>query len=137
MIIGWKIWFVDVPQKIREDLKDKDKEDKKGKVNAQIQTYLSDSTEWTDLPKDGCLGMILFEDTIVGNVHRRTVLTNADYYFMDENGVFGTDVDNRERKTRQDIYARYNKPYIIRGIWTDDDTYHAIHEEILATERLA
>jgi len=64
MIVGWKAWFVDVPHQ------------------HSLLWYSSKTNEFEDLPQDGCLGIITFEDGLKPDVNRmRGFLSGYDYYF--------------------------------------------------------
>ena len=88
----------------------------------------SENYSFKDLPDDGALGLITFESELKPDgFYKRNIYKGYDYYFeaIGANGViYGCDLDSRERCTRQDILKRYNKPVVIRGIWTDTDTMH-------------
>jgi hypothetical protein len=111
-IIGWKAWFVTVPQ---------------GK---DILCFHSEEIAYKDLPRDGCLGFVVFEDKRKPDGYRkREFQTGSDYYFK-AGDIYGRDIDSRERDTPTDIAKRYTDPIIIRGIWTDDETMATVQEEM-------
>lgn len=116
MIIAWKAWFVTVP------------------MQEAPLSYTSDDCDWAELPNDGCLGVVLFEDSKKPDGYRnRTILSTYDYYFKSGN-VYGSDNDVRERNVQQEIKDRYVDPVIIRGIWTDEETMHEVQQQMRNAE---
>jgi len=120
-IIGWKIWAIDLPNQ------------------KKIETYISQETKWINLPKDGILAIVLFESTLrPDNFHTKRILKGSDYYFKaltaDNNEIFGSDIDNRERNILKDISERYLHPIVLKGIWTTDENMYQVEREILLSE---
>jgi hypothetical protein len=96
-IVGWKAWFVTVPQ------------------GEELLRFSSNETAYKDLPRDGCLGFVVYYDRAKpdGNP-RRLILKSEDYYFK----VGDTPCGNRDSLAENK--ARYGGE-IIRGAWTSDD----------------
>jgi hypothetical protein len=96
-IIGWKAWFVSVPQ------------------GQDILRFSSTDTTYDDLPDDGCLGFVVYYDRAKpdGNP-RRLILKSEDYYFMVGDTPCGNCDSLKENKDR------YTTGRIIRGMWTSD-----------------
>jgi len=115
-VIGWKAWFVDVPHQ------------------TEIICFNSNDVLFDDLPKDGCLGVVLYysDNKPDGNPMRGTLAT-YDYYFAAVGPIdiiIGCDNDARERNVQQEIQKRYESPVIIRGIWTDTPTIKHVEQEM-------
>ena len=118
MIVGWKAWFVDVPHQ------------------HSTLSYSSRDNKFEDLPQDGCLGIITFEDNKKPDgFHKRGMLSGYDYYFK-AGEIYGVDVETREKNAVEDIKKRYVDPCIIRGIWASDDMMKAIQAEMRAEQWL-
>lgn len=116
MVIGWKAWFVDVP------------------AQRSLHVYSSDNCRWEDLPGDGCLGFIFFEEKRKPDGNRmRAIRTGYDYYFR-SGEIYGVDVEVRERNVPEEIAARYTEPVIIRGIWTTDTCMAQVDQEMREAE---
>ena len=112
MIVGWRAWFVDVPEQ------------------HDLVRYDSESCSFNNLPKDGCLGLAQYEDALKPDGrHKRILLNGYDYYFK-AGEIYGVDIDSREHNAVEDINARYINPIIIRGIWTTNDLIMKMHAEM-------
>lgn len=98
--------------------------------NGELAIFDSQQTPWEVLPRDGCLGVVLFEDGLKpdGN-HLKNVLVSLDYYFK-AGEIYGGDVEVRERNIQAEINARYDNPIITRGIWTTDDLMKQAMDEM-------
>ena len=113
-ILIWHTWFVDVPQ-------------------TKITHYTSNELDWCDLPRDGCLGVVIVSATKTGDRHQVWNYNSYDYYFQAKgvNGpIYGCDIQQRETDIIKDINSRYEEVSIIRGIWTDETTMAYVQAEI-------
>lgn len=118
MIIGWKAWFVNVPE------------------HTYLLRFDSRDTPFIALPKEGCLGFVLFEDTRKSDGKRHRVFrTSADYYFQPEgwDEVLVTN-DKRERNAPEEIKKEFINPYIIYGVWTKDEFMETVNQEMRLAE---
>lgn len=108
-VIGWAVWYED-------------------------NLVTSRDTRFEDLPRDGCLCVVLIESTLQPNGvdHTRCIFKGYDYYFRadSKNGyIYACDLDSRERSTISDIQSRYVNPIIIRGKWVDQARMDEVIEE--------
>ena len=108
MIVGWKAWFVDVPQQ------------------QEIHIYSSDDMGFEELPQDGCLALILYNSNLKPDGNNRSIIYKTYDYYFKAGQIYGADVDVRERNVPSEIATRYINPHIIRGIWTDDATMEVV-----------
>lgn len=120
-IIGWQIWFIDLPEQ------------------REIKTFTSRNILWARLPKDGILGLVLFENTLrPDGGHTRMMLTGQDYYFKaltaEGDEIYGSCVDTRSRDSIDDMMDRYLYPMILRGAWTSHQIMEKIQEEMQKVE---
>lgn len=116
MIVGWQAWFTDC---------------------CELVSYKSDAVQWNELPADGCLGIVLWEDSKKPDgTHLRSVWSGYDYYFKADGEVYGCDVDSRNRDTTADIVARYDNPHILRGKWASIDMFQQAQNEMQEAEWL-
>ena len=102
MVIGWRAWFVDIPN------------------HTKLLRFESNTTSFLELPDNGCLGFVLYYDTNKpdGNPHR-LYLKSQDYYFNIHDEVKGC-VAESGQDTVGDIKKNFPDPYIIAGRWTLD-----------------
>lgn len=83
--------------------------------------HRSQTTAWSDLPKDGVLVVMLyFSDGT------RRVMSGADYYFQQAD-IFGCSTNETEEEVRR----RYSGAEIIRGKWTDDATMDWVNKQLM------
>ena len=115
-LIGWDAWFVDVPNQ------------------TQIIRYSSNDFTFESLPKDGCLGIVVYE--IHANdpeIYR--VKFQAAYYYLaqgvDGREFVGVSADTKDQNVYEEIQQRYVNPIIVRGIWTDPETHQQVHREMM------
>ena len=117
MIIGWQAWFVNMPKQ------------------TEILRYTSEDSCFSCLPKDGCLGIRLYEDILKPNGEEYQCcgqFKGYDWYFMakgPKGPIYGVDVDQRTKNVPEELKERYRDPVIIRGIWTDWDTMREFNAE--------
>jgi hypothetical protein len=113
VVIAWAAWYRDCCELIRID---------------------SDSCKWSELPTDGCLGVVLWEEgTKPDGDHLKTILAGHDWYFRAGEGtceIYGCDIDSRNRDAREDIARRYPGAEIVRGCWAPIDLYHEAEQEM-------
>lgn len=111
MIIGWRAWFTEVP------------------LQGKLLRFSSVNTPWEKLPRDGCLGIVLYEDRNKPDGNPlRLILSGHDHYFRAD-GVNDYLYGASDSST-SDIKARYSNPNIIRGIWTDAVTTDQVVKEM-------
>lgn len=116
MIVGWKAWFAGESRKV------------------PVREFNSNKTLWEELPEDGMLGMVVFEDTTTAQGdNTRINYVGYDYYFRAE-GLFeclyAVDIDSRERNVMEDIAARYTDPVVKRGKWVDNTTMKKVEDAV-------
>ena len=108
-IIAWTIWY-------------------------PTKRFSSLDTRFEDLPRDGALAMVTFEDKLKPDgTYCRNIFKGYDYYFRADgikDYIYACDIDSRERECIKDISARYENPIIIRGIWTDRETMQNVIDEV-------
>jgi hypothetical protein len=116
VIVGWAAWFIDLPGQ------------------RQITRHNNTNCAFEDLPRDGCLALVTFEDrTKPDQTHIKNVYKGYDYYFRADGlagYLYACDLDSRERATLADIRARYRNPIVLRGAWTDRDTLQTVIDEV-------
>lgn len=116
MIIAWSAWFIDIPDQ------------------QKITRYNSADCVFEDLPRDGCLALVTFENRKKPDqTHIKNIYKGYDYYFRADGlagYLYACDLDSRERATASDIAARYKNPVIIRGAWTDRNTLQTVIDEV-------
>ena len=115
-IIGWRVWYAD------------------------LQVFSSADVDWEELPKDGVLGVVAYEDGHDPNTDEvyRLVHTGQDYYFkaLSEQGklIIGSCCGS----SPLEIYQRYGPAEsgtcVKRGKWTDNETYEAVAADIHAAK---
>lgn len=110
-IIGWRAWFVNPEQ-------------------TEVIEYNSTEMDWSDLPNDGCVGVVVYENGLIGSNPYRQMLVGYDYYFRAESvadvGYFGD--YNNERNAVDRIKRRYKNPSIKYGQWVDPTTQDRVQK---------
>lgn len=100
-VVGWRAWYV-------------------GR-----RVFDSDATEWTGLPDDGVLIVILR----FANGHRQ-IMSGDDWYFHDA----GADVWGHNSDPLEDNAARYPNASFKRGRWESFEEYERAMNEALTSE---
>lgn len=98
----------------------------------------SHDTDFRDLPKDGVIGMVLFEDRKTpAGINVKAIYKGFDYYFKAKglvDYIYGCDVDIREVNRSEEISERYDDAVILRGIWVDNETLYQMIDNMKAVE---
>jgi hypothetical protein len=98
-IIGWRAWYTGG------------------------RTFDSATTEWEDLPDDGVVLIMLYQDVRdSSNFFLRRGMSGADYYFK-SGDIYGSGFHDDE------IPRRYPGASIKRGKWTTEEEMYAVTEE--------
>lgn len=86
--------------------------------------------ELFELPEDGCQTIELRFDNKKGESYM-----GGDYYFIyktsDDNYIVGSDMETREKESKNDILKRYPGAKIIRGSWATNDQYSTIVGKVM------
>jgi len=112
-IIGWKAWYTD------------------------NRVYRSSLDKWDDLPKVGCLYVLVFFNELDTSEtqHYKEIISGNRRYFM-ATGSSGDIFIKPSLWKEAKLLDTYNtKPeWIKEGIWDDDNTMERIRNEALSTD---
>ena len=115
--LAWEAWFVTMPDQ-------------------NLIHYTSIDTAFKDLPKDGCLALVIHEDHD-GNTDFRMFIQGRDWYFQAKGAgntfIYGGSMDINGLDGQTDIEGRYNNPIVIRGAFTDKARLEAVTDAMEAT----
>ena len=110
-VIGWRAWY------------------------SGGRTFDSATTPWTDLPTEGVIGFMLYEDTLCpdGVCPTRRQLANADWYWLDRDGFHKSATSlNREEWVPAPLVERNT---LKGGEWVEDGEYDRAVAAMTAARR--